>query len=164
MNTFIYRRLQNILTNHEENIRKLTNKLCSNQDLEAKVKSFFGENEEFYKKKAQELTKQNQDLSKKLAESEKSRFERVLEESDTSRVKAEVEKLTGLSDNILSKTEQVFAVVQGLDMGSIVRSDGKGKSSLLVDIQTTFCKDLYILEEIVTKLFFRRIENGLNEW
>jgi len=121
------RRLQNILTNHEENIRKLTNKLSSNQDLEAKVKSFFGENEEFYKKKAHELTKQNQDLSKKLAESEKSRFERVLEESDTSRVKAEVEKLTGLSDNILSKTEQVFAVVQGMDMGGVVRSDGKGE-------------------------------------
>ena len=128
-NIYFLRRLQNILTNHEENIRKLSNKLSSNQDLEAKVKSFFGENEEFYKKKAHELTKQNQDLSKKLAESEKSRFERVLEESDTSRVKAEVEKLTGLSDNILSKTEQVFAVVQGMDMGGVVRSDGKGKSS-----------------------------------
>ena len=55
------------------------------------------------------------------------RFERVLEESDTSRVKTEVEKLTGLSDNILSKTEQVFAVIQGMDFGgSVVRSDGKG--------------------------------------
>ncbi len=117
--------------------------------MEAKVKSFFGENEEFYKKKAQELTKQNQDLSKKLAESEKSRFERVLEESDTSRVKAEVEKLTGLSDNILSKTEQVFAVVQGLDMGSIVRSDGKGKSSLLVNISNIH-RVSYISEKIVT--------------
>jgi hypothetical protein len=120
------RRLQNIVTNYEENIRKLTSKLHSTQELDTKAKKFFGENEDFHKKKAQELTKQNQDLSKKLAESEKSRFERVLEESDTSRVKAEVEKLTGLSDNILSKTEQVFAVVQGMDIGTVVRSDGKG--------------------------------------
>ena len=69
----LFRRLQNILTNHEESIRKLTIKLSSTQELDSKVKKFFGENEDFHKKKAQELTKQNQDLSKKLEESEKSR-------------------------------------------------------------------------------------------
>ena len=117
------------MTNQEENIRKLTNKVTSSQELDVKVKKFFGENEDYHKKKVVELTKQNQDLAKRLEESEKSRFEKVLEESDSSKVRVEVDKLAGISDNILSKTEQVFAVLQGLDLGTVTRSDGRGNFS-----------------------------------
>ena len=120
------------MTNQEENIRKLTNKVTSSQELDVKVKKFFGENEDYHKKKVVELTKQNQDLAKRLEESEKSRFEKVLEESDSSKVRVEVDKLAGISDNILSKTEQVFAVLQGLDLGTVTRSDGRGNVSLQI--------------------------------
>ena len=41
-------------------------------------------------------------------------------------VRGEVEKLAHITDSILSKTEQVFAVVQGLDIGGVVKLDGKG--------------------------------------
>ncbi len=53
------RRLQNLLNNHEENMRKLTNRLNSTQDFENKVKKFFGENEEYHKKRVGELSKGN---------------------------------------------------------------------------------------------------------
>ena len=76
-----------MLTNHEENLRTLTNRLSSNQDLEVKVKKFFGENEDFHKKKVIELTKVNQDMAKRLEESEKSKMERILEETDSSKVR-----------------------------------------------------------------------------
>ena len=53
----LFRRLQNLLNNHEENLRKLTNRLNATQDFENKVKKFFGENEEFHKKRVGELSK-----------------------------------------------------------------------------------------------------------
>ena len=68
-------------------MRTLTNKLTANQDLDAKVKKFFGENEDFHKKKVIELTRVNQDMVKRVEESEKSKMERILEESDSSKVR-----------------------------------------------------------------------------
>ena len=67
-------------------MRTLTNKLNALQEFDTKAKKFFGENEEFFKKKATELTKVNQDLAKRLEESEKARMEKVLEENDSSKV------------------------------------------------------------------------------
>jgi len=113
------RRQQNMITNFEETIRKLTQTANSNQEFETKVKKFLGENEDFYKKKVAEL-------NKRIEEIEKARFEKMLEESDSSKVRHEVEKLTNATDSILSKTEQVYAVVQGIDLGTVVKSDGKG--------------------------------------
>ncbi len=40
-------------------MRKLTNRLNSTQDFENKVKKFFGENEEYHKKRVGELSKGN---------------------------------------------------------------------------------------------------------
>jgi len=120
------RRLQNLLNNQEENCRNLTNRLNANQEFENKVKKFFGENEDYHKKRVGELTKQNQELVQRLEESEKARMDKVLEENDSSKVRGEVEKLAHITDSILSKTEQVFAVVQGLDIGGVVKLDGKG--------------------------------------
>ena len=82
----MFRRLQNLLSNQEENTRTLTNRLNTNQEFENKVKKFFGENEDFHKKKVTELQKQNQDLVRRLEESEKSRMEKVLEENDSTKV------------------------------------------------------------------------------
>ena len=42
------------------------------------------------------------------------------------KVRVEVEKLTNTTDSLMSKMEQVFAVVQGLDVGEVVKVDGKG--------------------------------------
>ena len=41
-------------------------------------------------------------------------------------MRVEVEKLTNTTDSVMSKMEQVFAVVQGLDIGGVVKIDGKG--------------------------------------
>lgn len=38
-----------------------------------------------------------------------------------------MEKLAQITDSILSKTDQVFAVVQGIDVGGVVKLDGKGR-------------------------------------
>jgi len=124
------RRLQNLLHDHEEDTRKLTNRLSANQEFESKVKKFFGENEDYHKKKVTELTKTNQDLALRLEESEKARMEKILEENDSTKVRGEVERLTNITDSILSKTEQVMAVVQGLDLGGVVKLDGKGDGKI----------------------------------
>ena len=75
-----------MLNHQEENCRNLTNRLSANQEFESKVKKFFGENEDYHKKRTNELTKQNQELVQKLEESEKARMEKVLEENDSSKV------------------------------------------------------------------------------
>ena len=82
-----FRRLQNLLHDHEEDTRKLTNRLSANLEFESKVKKFFGENEDYHKKKVTELTKTNQDLAQRLEESEKARMEKILEENDSTKVK-----------------------------------------------------------------------------
>jgi len=76
------------------------------------------------------LTKTNQDLAQRLEESEKARMEKILEENDSTKVRGEVERLTNITDSILSKTEQVMAVVQGLDLGGVVKLDGKGDGKI----------------------------------
>merc|ERR1719341_2260311 len=57
------KRLQNLLSNKDDHMRKLTNRLNSATDFEGKVKKFFGENEDFHKKKVSELTKANTELA-----------------------------------------------------------------------------------------------------
>ena len=48
-------------------------------------------------------------------------------------VRGEVERLTNITDSILSKTEQVMAVVQGLDLGGVVKLDGKGELNIIIN-------------------------------
>jgi hypothetical protein len=44
-----------------------------------------------------------------------------------------VEKLSHVTDNIQSKAEQILALVNGLDLGEVVRSDGgKGGKGRLI--------------------------------
>ena len=71
--SFQVKRLQNLLTSKDDQLKKLTNRLDAGSDLEDKVKKFFGENEDFHKKKVAELAKANSELASKLEESEKRR-------------------------------------------------------------------------------------------
>ena len=48
----------------------------------------------------------------------------------TFQVRVEVGKLANTTDSLLSKIEQVFAMVQGLDLGGVIKTDGKGKIGL----------------------------------
>merc|ERR1719369_962697 len=126
------KRLQNLLSNKDDHMRKLTNRLNSATDFEGKVKKFFGENEDFHKKKVTELTKANTDLVAKLEESEARRMEKLLEEADSSKIRETVTGLSTITEDIQSKTEQVWAVVQGLDSGAVVVGSGdeKGKETV----------------------------------
>merc|ERR1719350_814713 len=105
------KRLQNQLSMKDDQIAKLTGRLEGQAELEAKVKRFFGENEEFHKKKAAELAQANKELAEKLEDSEKRRMESVLADADSSAVREAVAGLASLAENIQSKTEQVWAVV-----------------------------------------------------
>merc|ERR1719369_374575 len=126
------KRLQNLLSNKDDHMRKLTNRLNSATDFEGKVKKFFGENEDFHKKKVAELTKANTELVAKLEESEARRMEKLLEEADSSKIRETVTGLSTITEDIQSKTEQVWAVVQGLDSGAVVVGSGdeKGKETV----------------------------------
>merc|ERR1719483_2073910 len=126
------KRLQNLLSNKDDHMRKLTNRLNSATDFEGKVKKFFGENEDFHKKKVTELTKANTELVGKLEESESRRMEKLLEEADSSKIRETVTGLTNITEDIQSKTEQVWAVVQGLDSGAVVvgAGDERGKETV----------------------------------
>jgi len=127
------KRLQNLLSNKDDHMRKLTNRLNSATDFEGKVKKFFGENEDFHKKKVTELTKANTELVAKLEESEARRMEKLLEEADSSKIRETVTGLATITEDIQSKTEQVWAVVQGLDSGAVVvggSGDERGKETV----------------------------------
>merc|ERR1719445_36751 len=126
------KRLQNLLSNKDDHMRKLTNRLNSATDFEGKVKKFFGENEDFHKKKVTELTKANTELVAKLEESEARRMEKLLEEADSSKIRETVTGLATITEDIQSKTEQVWAVVQGLDSGAVVVGSGdeRGKETV----------------------------------
>merc|ERR1719483_1123798 len=126
------KRLQNLLSNKDDHMRKLTNRLNSATDFEGKVKKFFGENEDFHKKKVTELTKANTELVGKLEESESRRMEKLLEEADSSKIRETVTGLTNITEDIQSKTEQVWAAVQGLDSGAVVvgAGDERGKETV----------------------------------
>ena len=122
------RRLQNLLASKEENIKKLTNRLSSSAEFEEKAKKFFGENENFHAKKVEELSKANKELREKLSESEARRMENLLEEADSTKIRETVTSLAGITEDIQSKTEQVWAVVQGMDSG-VLPSSGDGEKS-----------------------------------
>lgn len=127
------KRLQNLLSNKDDHMRKLTNRLNSATDFEGKVKKFFGENEDFHKKKVVELSKANTELVSKLEESEARRMDKLLEEADSSKIRETVTSLSTITEDIQSKTEQVWAVVQGLDSGAVVvgaGGDEKGKETV----------------------------------
>merc|ERR1719410_613057 len=113
------KRLQNLLSNKDEHLKKLTGKLNASSDFEEKAKKFFGENEDFYKKKVEDVTKANKELTAKLGESEARRMENLLEEADTSKIREAVTGLASITEDIQSKTEQVWAVVQGMDGGGV---------------------------------------------
>jgi hypothetical protein len=52
-----------------------------------------------------------------------------------------VEKLSHVTDNIQSKTEQILALVNGLDLGEVVKTDGgKGGEThvFFYSFQSTF--------------------------
>ena len=110
-------------------MRKLTNRITASSDFEGKVKKFFGENEDFHKKRVAELTKSNGELMARLEESEKRRMDNMLEESDTKKMKEALENLSTVSDNIQQKTDMVWAVVNGLESGGeLTRSADIGKN------------------------------------
>merc|ERR1711874_422363 len=123
------KRLQTLLNNKDDHMRKLTNRITSSSDFEGKVKKFFGENEDFHKKRVAELTKSNGELMARLEESEKRRMESMLEESDTSKMKEALVNLTTVSDNIQQKTDMVWAVVNSLEAGGdLTRNADMGKN------------------------------------
>ena len=108
----------------EDQIKKLTNRLAASAEFEEKAKKFFGENQDFHKKKVEDLTKANKDLKDKLSESEARRMENLLEEADSTKIRETVTSLAGITEDIQSKTEQVWAVVQGMDSGLLSGPDG----------------------------------------
>ena len=119
------KRLQNLLASKDENIKKLTNRLSSSAEFEEKAKKFFGENENFHAKKVEDLSKVNKELRDKLSESEARRMENLLEEADSTKIRETVTSLAGITEDIQSKTEQVWAVVQGMDSGVLPSGDGE---------------------------------------
>merc|ERR1719232_350049 len=123
------KRLQNLLATKDEHLKNLTGKLSASSDFEEKAKKFFGENEDFYKKKVEDVTKANKELAAKLGESESRRMENLLEEADTTKIREAVTGLTSITEDIQSKTEQVWAVVQGMDGGSMSSMGGDGEKN-----------------------------------
>ena len=101
------KRLQNLLSNKDEQMKKLTGKIEAGADFDEKAKKFFGDNEDFYKKKVEEVNKANKELAAKLGESESRRMENLLEEADTTKIREAVTGLTSITEDIQSKTEQV---------------------------------------------------------
>jgi len=152
------KRLQNLLSNKDDNMRKLTNRLNSTTEFESKVKKFFGENEDFHKKKVAELTKANTELVAKLEESEARRMEKLLEEADSSKIRETVTGLATITEDIQSKTEQVWAVVQGLDSGSVVVG-GSGDERAKETVSST----VGLLHNKVDKMVRLMVETSENQ-
>ena len=128
------KRLQNLLTTKDDHLKKLTVRLSASTDFEEKAKKFFGDNEDFYKKKVEDMSKANKELTVKLGESEARRMENLLEEADTSKIRDAVTGLASITEDIQSKTEQVWAVVQGMDGG--VSLSGAGETRSFISILT----------------------------
>jgi hypothetical protein len=97
------KRLQGLLAGKDDQLQKLTGRLDTAADYEDKVKKFFGENEDFHKKKGAELAKANTEL----ADSEKRRMESLLADADSSAVREAVASLAIVAETVQSKTEQV---------------------------------------------------------
>ena len=101
------KRLQNLLGNKDDQMKKLTSRIEAGSEFDQKAKKFFGENEDFHKKRVEEVNKANRELTAKLGESESRRMENLLEEADTSKIREAVTGLTSITEDIQSKTEQV---------------------------------------------------------
>ena len=101
------KRLQNLLSNKDEQTKKLTSRIEAGAEFDEKARKFFGDNEDFYKKKVDEVNKANKELAAKLGESEARRMENLLEEADTTKIREAVTGLTSITEDIQSKTEQV---------------------------------------------------------
>ena len=123
------KRLQNLLVGKDDQIKKLTSKLSTSAEFEEKASKFFGENEDFHKKKLEDLTKANKELKDKLSESENRRMENLLEEADSTKIRETVTSLASITEDIQSKTEQVWAVVQGMDSAGIPGPASDGEKS-----------------------------------
>ena len=91
------KRLQILVETKEEQVRRLTARLDANNDLEEKIKKFFGENEDFHKKKAADLAEANSELAAKLEDSEKRRMESLLADADSSAVRYLLDSFTSIS-------------------------------------------------------------------
>ena len=88
-------------------MKKLTSRIEAGSEFDQKAKKFFGENEDFHKKRVEEVNNANRELTAKLGESESRRMENLLEEADTSKIREAVTGLTSITEDIQSKTEQV---------------------------------------------------------
>ena len=51
------KRLQNLLSNKDEQMKKLTSRIEAGAEFDEKARKFFGDNEDFYKKKVEEVNK-----------------------------------------------------------------------------------------------------------
>ena len=100
------KRLQNLLGNKDDQMKKITSRIEAGSEFDQKAKKFFGENEDFYKKRVEEVNKANRELTAKLGESR--RMENLLEETDTSKIREAVTGLTSITEDFQSKTEQVM--------------------------------------------------------
>jgi len=153
------KRLQNLLTSKDEHLKKLTGKLNASSDFEEKAKKFFGENEDFYKKKVEDVTKANKELTAKLGESEARRMENLLEEADTSKIREAVTGLASITEDIQSKTEQVWAVVQGMDGGQVsISADGDKTRDVMANSST-----VGLLHNKVDKMIRLMVETSENQ-
>ena len=109
------KRLQNLLSNKDEQMKKLSGRIEAGAEFDEKARRFFGENEDFYKKKVEEVNKANRELAAKLGESESRRMENLLEEADTTKIREAVTGLTTITEDIQSKTEQVLTNIRKQD-------------------------------------------------
>merc|ERR1719209_1936769 len=150
------KRLQILVETKEEQVRRLTARLDANNDLEEKIKKFFGENEDFHKKKAADLAVANSELAAKLEDSEKRRMESLLADADSSAVREAVASLQQLAENVQSKTEQVWAVVSGLDPGTVVAGSGGGAAG-------TVSSTVGLLHNKVDKMVRLMVETSENQ-
>merc|ERR1719209_1851807 len=150
------KRLQILVETKEEQVRRLTARLDANNDLEVKIKKFFGENEDFHKKKAADLAAANSELAAKLEDSEKRRMESLLADADSSAVREAVASLQQLTENVQSKTEQVWAVVSGLDPGTVVAGTGGGPAG-------TVSSTVGLLHNKVDKMVRLMVETSENQ-
>merc|ERR1719341_2541185 len=150
------KRLQILVETKEEQVRRLTARLDANNELEGKIKKFFGENEDFHKKKAADLAEANTELAAKLEDSEKRRMESLLADADSSAVREAVASLQQLAENVQSKTEQVWAVVSGLDPGTVVAGTGGGPAG-------TVSSTVGLLHNKVDKMVRLMVETSENQ-
>ena len=171
------KRLQNLLSNKDDQMKKLTGKIEAGAEFDEKAKKFFGDNEDYYKKKVEEVNKANKELAAKLGESEARRMENLLEEADTTKIREAVTGLTTITEDIQSKTEQVlnfsekmilylhwtsfqvWAVVQGMDGGSVsMGGDGEKTKDALAGSST-----VGLLHNKVDKMIRLMVETSENQ-